>query len=126
LDDAVIASLDYIAASVSGESGDGRNALAIANLSAQRVMGGGQLTFAGFFESLTGKVGLHSQEARSFTEAEEVLLLDLENRRMETSGVSLDEEMSYLLSFQHAYEAMIRVSGAIDEMTVDLISSFGR
>ena len=28
---------------------------------------------------------------------------------------ALDEEMSYMLSYQHAYEAMIKVASALDE-----------
>ena len=43
--------------------------------------------------------------------------------RMEVSGVSLDEEMTALMSFQHAYQAMVKVTATIDEMMATLIST---
>ncbi|MFH1278947.1 MAG: flagellar hook-associated protein FlgK [Candidatus Eisenbacteria bacterium] len=121
LDDGIVANLSAIAASGGGAEGDGQNAAAIAGLRTAMTMNGGRATFSTYYNSLTGRIGLDSREAGSFMEAEETLLLDVENRRMQVSGVSLDEEMSFLMSYQHAYEAMIRVTAAIDEMTVALI-----
>ncbi len=117
--------LNLIAASGGGMEGDGRNALDIANLRSALTMSGDGLTFDNFYNTLVGRVGLECREATSMREAEENLVLDIENQRAALSGVSLDEEMSYLLSYQHAYEAMVRVAGTIDEMLATLIDSLG-
>ena len=87
------------------------------------MLSGGNATFEDFYGLLTGRIGLDAQEAVSFLEAEELLLLDVENQRQGISGVSLDEEMTALLTTQHAYEAMIRVTTTVDEMIVSLITS---
>lgn len=45
---------------------------------------------------------------------------------MSVSGVSLDEEMSDLVKFQHAYNASARVMTVIDETLDRIINSMGR
>lgn len=125
LDPEILDNSDLIAASAGGEVGDGQNALAIANLSSALTMSGDSATFSTFYNTLIGRIGLDSREAQSFLETEQVLALEIENQRLGISGVSLDEEMSYLLTYQHAYEAMVRVTATIDEMMGTLISSLG-
>jgi len=49
-------------------------------------------------------------------ENQESLLTQLENRRESISGVSLDEEMSNLMMYQHAYQAAARVITTLDTM----------
>ncbi len=123
ISDAVAANLDLIAASAGGQVGDGDQALAIANLQTGLTMSGGSATFDSFYNTLTGRIGLEAQESNSLLDMEEVLRLDIENQRLQVSGVSLDEEMSLLISHQHAYQAMVRVTATIDEMMSTLISA---
>jgi flagellar hook-associated protein 1 FlgK len=125
IDTDILSNLDLIAASAGGQVGDGQNALALADLRSARAMSGGSATFDSFYGALVGQVGLDSKEATSMREAEESLVLDIENQRSAVSGVSLDEEMTYLLSYQHAYEAMVRVASTIDEMLSSLITDLG-
>jgi flagellar hook-associated protein 1 FlgK len=40
----------------------------------------------------------------------------LENRREQISGVSLDEEMTNLMRFQHAYDASAQMIRVVEEM----------
>ena len=42
------------------------------------------------------------------------------------AGVNIDEEMTNMLSFQHAYSAAGRLVTAIDEMLDELINRTGR
>ncbi|MCK4546806.1 MAG: flagellar hook-associated protein FlgK [Candidatus Eisenbacteria sp.] len=125
IDPALASNLDLIAASAEGEVGDGRNALAIANLATANTMVGGSISFDDFYGSLVGRIGQESRVATSFLEAEELLVLGAETQRLGVSGVSLDEEMAYMLSYQHAYQAMARVVATIDEMMATLIHSLG-
>lgn len=46
-------------------------------------------------------------------------------RRQSVSGVSLDEEMSNMLVFQHAYSAAARFMTTYDEMLDKLINATG-
>ncbi len=125
IDSDILGNLDLIAASAGGLVGDGQNALAIANLKSVSTMSGSSITFDAFYNTLVGRVGLECKEAVSMREAEELLVLDVENQRAAISGVSLDEEMAHLISYQHAYEAMVQVAGTIDEMLADLIAVLG-
>ena len=54
------------------------------------------------------------------------LVSTLESRRSEVSGVSLDEEMTNMLRFQHAYSAAARVLTAMDENLSRLINQTGK
>ena len=45
--------------------------------------------------------------------------------RESVAGVNLDEEMTNMMSFQHAYSAAARVVTAIDEALDTLINSMG-
>ena len=56
---------------------------------------------------------------------QEVLLNELENKRQSISGVSLDEEMTNMIRFQHAYNAAARFITSIDEAMEVVISRMG-
>jgi len=43
-------------------------------------------------------------------------LANLEDQRSEISGVSLDEETTNLIQFQHAYQANAKMISTIDEL----------
>jgi flagellar hook-associated protein 1 FlgK len=51
---------------------------------------------------------------------------NLEMRKESISGVSLDEEMMNLISYQHTYSAASRVLSAVDEALDILINRTGR
>ncbi len=48
-----------------------------------------------------------------------------ENGRMQAHGVSIDEEMVSLITYQRAYEAAARVMTAVDESLDTLINRTG-
>ena len=50
----------------------------------------------------------------------------LQQRVEETSGVSLDEEATDMIRFQHAYQAAARVITTMDEMLNTLINQTGQ
>ena len=49
----------------------------------------------------------------------------LDNQRQAYSGVNIDEEMTNLVQFQHAYDAAARFLTTIDEMLDTLINHTG-
>ena len=50
----------------------------------------------------------------------------IENQRQSVSGVSLDEEMTNLISYQRGYQASARTMTMMDEMLDTLINHTGQ
>lgn len=81
--------------------------------------------FEGYLQSIVSKLGSDSVNARNMMENGDLLVQHADTLRMSISSVSLDEEMSDLIRFQHAYTASARVVTTIDEMLDKLINSTG-
>jgi flagellar hook-associated protein 1 FlgK len=45
----------------------------------------------------------------------------IDNKRMEVTGVSSDEELTNLIKYQHAYNASARYVNVVSEMLKDII-----
>lgn len=82
-------------------------------------------TAGAFYKTMVGQLGIQSQEATRQTENSDYLVQQVDARRQSVSGVSLDEEMSNMLVFQHAYSAAARFMTTYDEMLDKLINSTG-
>ena len=54
------------------------------------------------------------------------MLQSLENQRLSESGVSLDEEMTDIITFQHAYQANAKMISTIDELLDVVINGLKR
>lgn len=100
--------------------GDGGNALNIAQLKSQMLMNGGVATFDDYFRSTVAELGINTLEATRMADNQTLLVNQLINKREGVSGVSLDEEMTNMIRYQHAYTASARVINTMDEM-LDLI-----
>ena len=82
-------------------------------------------TFDDFFRGFIGQLGIDTQEAERMAENQEMLVGQQMNRREILSGVSLDEEMTNMIRFQHAYNAAARTITTMDEMLDTLINRVG-
>lgn len=128
LDDKILESLDYIAASRSGAVGNGDNALRLAEVKNQTVTLDGKLqgkTIQGFFQEIIGELGVNAQEANRMKANTDALRTTVDVRRESVSGVSLDEEMINLVRFQHAYNASARMVTTIDQILDKIINGMG-
>lgn len=105
-------------------AGDGSNALEIAKLRNQLLFGGTS-TLEQFYEGILGTLGVDAQHALHLVENQTLLVEQLEMRRSSVSGVSLDEEMTNMIQFQHAYNAAARLVTVIDEVLDTLINRTG-
>lgn len=83
-------------------------------------------SFDDFLSSFVVQVGIACTSARDMSESQTAIVENLETRRESISGVSIDDEMINLLSFQHSYAAAARVMTAIDEAIGILINNTGR
>jgi flagellar hook-associated protein 1 FlgK len=109
----------------------GNNGLALlmANLKDTKFDFGGGLTapttIDDFFKAIVGQVGVQANEAKRQSDNAQILTAQVEQNRQAVSGVSLDEEMSNMIMFQHAYSAAARAMTSFDEMLDKLINGTG-
>ena len=143
-----------IAASSNGSSGDGKNAINLGNilsmdLSKDLTLEGvknsdgtpvvlsvgknpGEVdvpittsTINSYYEGMIGGLGVDSQQAKRLTNNSSTLLQSADEKRQSVSSVSLDEEMTNLIKYQHAYNAAARNITVIDEMLDKVINGMG-
>ncbi|MBI4617476.1 MAG: flagellar hook-associated protein FlgK [Planctomycetes bacterium] len=120
---AVEANVNLVAAARSNLAGDGTNALALAQLSEQRVAAGGLRTLDESVNAILSSLGTQAAGARNLLENQNVLTANLLTQRESVSGVNLDEEGTALIKFQRAFQASARVVRVIDELLATLINS---
>lgn len=126
LDDSIKSSLDNIAAASTSTLGDGKNALALAEVKNNKLtINGNETTVQSYYESIIGGMAVNSQEADRLMRNSGVLLDAVQQRRDSTSAVSLDEEMTNMIQFQHAYNANARMINVTDELLDKIINGMG-
>ncbi|SHK14031.1 flagellar hook-associated protein 1 FlgK [Caminicella sporogenes DSM 14501] len=119
-----IAAAKYDDGSGNGLAGDGSNAEALIELRHDVDM----FTWGSpedFFKSAISNLGVDANEAVRMSENQKVLIQQIDNKRKSISGVSLDEEMTNMVKFQHSYNANARMITAIDEMLDRIINGMG-
>ncbi|MCU0274312.1 MAG: flagellar hook-associated protein FlgK [Acidimicrobiales bacterium] len=120
-----------VAASASGPSADGNQAVAIGSLRVQAIIADPSdpttpvATASASISNLVAEIGRRAQSAERRVESATAIGADLEVRRGEISGVSVDEELTDMLRFQRAYEASARVLTSMDQMLDTLINRVG-
>ena len=120
-----------IAASASGSPADGNNAQAMADVRYAKIVGTPAspgtptLTAGDAVADLVSDLGRRAASAVRELDASTAMVSSLDSQRAETSGVSIDEEMTNLLKYQRAYEAAARIVTAADEMLDTLINRVG-
>lgn len=107
------------AASAADAPGDGSLGLAIAQVRDQALVGG--LTLNEAFRSLMTDVATATRSAADVLAAKELASQQVSLRQQSLYGVSLDEEMTNMITYQHAYTAAARLMATLDEMLTTLI-----
>ncbi|MEI7025667.1 flagellar hook-associated protein FlgK [Paenibacillus sp. y28] len=77
------------------------------------------------FQAIVGQMGVQGQSVSRQADNLQAIVEQVESSRQSVSGVSIDEEMSNLIKYQHAYGAASRFMTTIDEMLDKLINSTG-
>ncbi len=78
------------------------------------------------YSALVERVGSDVKNARADQANLQTTVTAVANQRQSVSGVSLDEEMTNLISFQRGYQASARTLTAMDSMLETLIEHTGR
>jgi flagellar hook-associated protein 1 FlgK len=104
-----------------GGPGNNANAIAIARLREQPTMvpdavGNPTSTFTEYYASLVGRLGLNCNTAQSNLDTREFLLRQYEAQQDSIAGVSIDEEMTNIVKFQHTYQAAAHLITVADKM----------
>ncbi|GAA0484850.1 flagellar hook-associated protein FlgK [Salinibacillus aidingensis] len=106
--------------------GNGENAQALADVKGKvNAFLGENTSVQSYYEGMIGDLGVQAQEANRMADNASTLQQAVETRRQSVSGVSLDEEMSNMIKFQHAYNAAARNMTAVDEMLDRIINQMG-
>lgn len=82
-------------------------------------------TIDNYFSAIVGQIGIQSQEATRQQKNQDAIVAQIDSNRQSVSGVSLDEEMSNLIKYQHAYSAAARFMTTIDETLDKIINGMG-
>ncbi|MCS7202864.1 MAG: flagellar hook-associated protein FlgK [Thermodesulfovibrio sp.] len=97
---------------------DNRNAKAIYSLIEGKIIG--NATPIDFYRSIVSEIGVYSSGAKTQKSFQEAMVQEMQKRRQDISGVSLDEEAVNLIKFQKMYEASARVIRVADEILATL------
>jgi flagellar hook-associated protein 1 FlgK len=106
---------DEIAAALPTAPGGNGNAIALAQLSTQPVVGGFSFTQA--YGNLGGLVGRDSAAAKQDAAAQQDLVNQAQEQRAAVSGVSLDEQAAILLQYQQSYQAVGKLVSVLNSLT---------
>lgn len=130
---------------ISVDAGDGKNADNLANIAgmllnstAQKLEGLTETidltalsvidstgSLNSFFEGVIGGIGVDAKEANRLSNNSGILAQSVDENRQSVSSVSIDEEFTNLIKFQHAYNAAARQITVIDEMLNKIINGMG-
>jgi flagellar hook-associated protein 1 len=116
-------------------AGNNANALAVTDLqnrsmsisqwTCDRINGNTQgsttSTIDDYYHSLVGSIGIASASASRDKSFSETMVNQISNIRDSISGVSLDEELTNLIKYQHAYAAATKLISTSDEMLNTLL-----
>jgi len=133
LNTAVTSDLDRLCAGhVNGagqaNDGDGTTATAISDLLAKKVTittlrsGTVTETISSYYSGLVSDVGADTAQAKYKYQYTNALASDLDDQQQAISGVNIDEEMTNLIKYQHAYTAAAKLITTADEMMQVLLS----
>lgn len=149
INNAIVEDPNLLAAStIEGEEGNGKWATELANLQFKGISPGATIevlnsdgttqlsvnitadlegaTFQSFYEGLIGQLAVDGEESSTLQFNTETIRLTIENNRASMSSVSLDEEMTNMITFQQAYNANARMLTVIDETLDKIINGMGR
>jgi flagellar hook-associated protein 1 FlgK len=107
----IVADPQRVAAAAAGAGSlDGSNAQAIA------LLGESATGPDSAYRSLITALGVDAQRANRRVDMQADITMQVDTARQAQSSVSLDEEMTNMLGFQHAYEAAARLMTTVDQM----------
>jgi flagellar hook-associated protein 1 FlgK len=119
LSNAVASDPSFIAASMTGASGDNQIALMMTDLRLAKVFNDQTLTES--FADLVFTIGNDVRFSRSSADRSQMISQQADNFRDSVKGVSVNEETANLIRFQQAYQAAAKIISVADDMMRTII-----
>ena len=119
----VQASADAVAASATGAPGDATVAQRIAALADAPVASLGNRSINAAYGDLVTNLGSDVNDATGRATAQQTLVTQVQTQRSSSDGVSTDEELVNLITFQQSYSAAARVITAANQMMQYLLQA---
>lgn len=79
-----------------------------------------------YYKSIINNLSVEIQEANRQVNNQASVLSNLQDQKSSVSGVSLDEEMTNLIQFQHAYQANAKIISTVNELLDVVINGLMR
>ena len=109
----------------SNGSGDGSNALRMAQLKQSKVLQSRSADFNEFYQAFIASLGAQGDRATTMLKNQNTLINQIDNQRQSVMGVNIDEEMMDIIKFQQAFNAIARYITTVDEMLDRIINGMG-
>lgn len=122
----LIAASDSAPDPLNPEEGNGKQALILANMKFKSLAALEDVSVQTYFQGVIGKLGVDGQQASRLMFNTVTLQQAVSERRASVSSVSLDEEMTNMITFQQAYNASARMITVVDETLDKIINGMGR
>ena len=124
---AITADVDKIAAGTTGGSEDNTIALKINKLQSTEILQaeGLSMNVTDFYQTLVSWVSTTGDTVDSNYDTQDTLLQQAESQRQSTAGVSEEDELSKMITYQNAYNASARVLNTMDALIGDMIDDLG-
>lgn len=121
---------NYLALSSSGDIGDTTAILDVMKKWETGIEGfeddsGNQYSVINYYRSIVDNVSNTVSESSKYYDQHNSLLTSVDNKRQTLSGVSLDEELSYMLKYQYAFQAASKFINIIDSMVDKVVNGMG-
>jgi flagellar hook-associated protein 1 FlgK len=78
------------------------------------------------YDKIVTDIGIDNNECRKVSESEQEIINQWDNDRQQIMGVAMDEELTNMMKFHHAYNAAARLFNYIDSMLDKIINGTGR
>lgn len=81
--------------------------------------------FRSFYSNLVGEFAMVGEVLENYVSNQQTMVNGYDNQRLQTEGVSSDEELQNMIKFQQAYNASSRYINVVNEMIEHLITRLG-
>ncbi|MGI6152240.1 MAG: flagellar hook-associated protein FlgK [Christensenellaceae bacterium] len=121
----IAASEDPVGYGENEQMGNNKNALLLTDLIHKTDESGKPVNLDAGYKELLTLISTELGQIHTKAKTQSTMLGHIDQQRISISGVSLDEEMTNLIRFNHAYSAASRMITAIDEELDTLINKMG-
>lgn len=114
--------INNVATSGNGSPGDNTIAIQIANIQNALVLNGNTNSVSQFYNGFVSSIGTDIQSAATENSSTQLVMEQLTTQQNSVSGVSIDEEMTNLIKYQHGFDAAARVINTVNDMFKTIIN----